>query len=441
MDRKIGIQFLIFSVLFLGAAWADGADVYLDISAAGSGKIEVAIPDFTVAEDHSQGAYLFLTSTMSKVVRDDLEFSGFFKVIEKGQFVQEQEREDRAKGEVNFREWRALGALALVKGNISMGDRRLVLESELYDVEKGKRIIGVEFSGELRSYRAVAHRLSEEIIYRLTGEKGVSRTKISFISRRGENKELFVMDYDGQNVFPLTLDKSIAVQPAWSPNGKQIAFTSYVDRNPDLYVIDADGSRRRPLSLAQGLNAGAAWSPDGKRVALVMSKDGNPEIYVLDVRSGEAKRLTHDRAIDSAPAWSPDGQRIAFTSGKSGSPQIYVMDANGGNVTQLTYVGDYNDQAAWSPRGDRLAFTGRKGGRFDIYTVNPDGSDLKRLTANAGDNEAAAWSPDGRHIVFTSDRYGVPQIYVMGADGSGQRPVTRLAGGGYSPAWSPRLED
>ncbi len=446
MYKKIIVTLAVTWFFALGAFGAMAADIYLDINTAGTGKIEVALPDFTFPEDLSKGqGYLHLTATMGRVVKDDLAFSGFFKVVEKDGFVQEQQREDRASGRINFKEWSALGAVALVKAEVYMEDGQLALRGELFDVDKGKRIIGVKYSGDPRIYRALAHRLSEEIVYRLTGEKGVFRTRIAFVSKQMGNKELFVMDYDGYNIFRLTRDRSIVVTPIWSPSGKQLAFTSYVDNNPDLYVIHADGSGRRPLSLAQGLNVAPAWSPDGKKVAIVMSKDGNSEIYTIDVKTGELKRLTHNRATDSAPAWSPDGRRIAFTSSRSGSPQIYIMDADGKDVQRLTFIGDYNDLAAWSPRGDRLAFAGRRNGyngRFDIYTVKVDGSDLRRLTSNTGNNESPTWSPEGRYIAFSSDRDGgIPQIYVMMVNGSGQRRITNLVGGGYSPAWSPRFKD
>jgi TolB protein len=424
------------------AVRAPGAEVYLEIGAKGSERIEVAVPRFFALGEKAGGeAYFHLTSTMSRVVRDDLAFSGLFKVIEKDGFVQEQEREDRTSGQINFKEWAALGAVALVKGGFYMEDGRLVLEGELFDVDKGKRIIGVKYSGDPRIYRTLAHRLSDEIVYRLTGEKGIFRSKIAFLSRYRKNKELFVMDYDGNNVFRLSQDRTAVVTPAWSPDGKRIAFSSYVDRNPDLYVMDADGTNRQAISLAQGLNVGASWSPDGNKIALTMSKDGNVEIYLIDLKTGKQKRLTRNRVTDSSPAWSPDGKKIAFTSDRSGSPQIHIMDADGKNARRVTYWGSYNDQAAWSPRGGRIAFTGRQQGRFDIYTMNADGSDLRRLTADAGNNESPTWSPDGRHIAFSSDRSGAPQIYIMRSDGSGQRAVTRLAGGGYAPVWSPRPGD
>ncbi len=430
----------VISVFAFSDSEGKGPEVFLDLKTAGSGRIEVAVPDFTVGRGRS-GAYIQLTSTMSRVVRADLEFSGFFKVIDKDGFVQEQEREDRAKGKTNFSEWGALGAVALLKGEIYMDGGQLVLKSELFDVDRGKRIIGVKYSGDPRDYRTIAHRLSEEIAYRLTGEKGVFRSKIAFVSKQRQNKEMYIMDYDGHGVYRLTGDKSLVLSPAWSPDGKRIAFTSYIDNNPDLYIINQDGLDRRALSLAQGLNVLPAWSPDGKNIAMVMTKDGNAEIYLIRVKDGKLKRLTKNRVTDSGPAWSPNGKRIAFTSSRAGFPQIHVMDADGKNAKRITYLGDYNDQASWSPRGDRLAFAGRRDELFNIYTINLDGSDLKRLTKDAGNNEAPAWSPDGRHIAFSSDRNGTPQIYIMGVDGSGQHPVTKLAGGGYSPAWSTRLGD
>ena len=53
------------------------------------------------------------------------------------------------------------------------------------------------------------------------------RLLLAFVARDGRNKELCVMGLDGADAIQLTHDKSIALSPAWSPEGSLLLFTSY----------------------------------------------------------------------------------------------------------------------------------------------------------------------------------------------------------------------
>jgi TolB protein len=284
------------------------------------------------------------------------------------------------------------------------------------------------------------HRFADDIVYKFTREAGVANTQIAFVGRSGKTKELYRMDFDGAGVVALTRDRSIALSPAWSPEGSLLLFTSYRGgKGPHVFVISRQGGKPYLISGRNGLNTSAAYSPDGRWIACTLSMDGNSEIYRLDARGGSPQRLTNSRGIDTSPAWSPTGQEIAFTSDRGGNPQVYVMDREGGNVRRLTYEVNYTDSPAWSPLGDRIAFVSRTGNGFDIYVCGADGRGA-RLVVSGKSNENPRWSPDGRHLVFASNRGGDYALYVTDLD---DRPPRKLETGGLealSPAWSPRLD-
>lgn len=424
----------------LGPVGAHAVEVYLNVERSQGRPLGIAIPYFN--PDGVEGDALSFSRQMAQVLTQDLKLYGFFTFVNNPKFLKEASEADLAAHQIVFKEWAELGAQLLVKGSYRVDDGQVVIDARLYDVDRGQQITGRRYTGPPTALRLMVHKFADEVIYRLTGERGIAQTKIAFTSLHRGNKEIFIMDYDGQNPQRVTSDGTIVLNPAWSPDGRFIAYTSYRDKNPDLFIMDWTGWNKRVLSRAAGLNASPAWHPDGERLAVVMSLEGDTEIYVVRLDGRIESRLTRNRGIiDTSPAWSPNGRQMVFVSDRSGSPQVYVMDADGTNVRRLTFEGAYNAQPTWSPKGDRIAYVSRRDKAFDVFTMNPDGSNVVRLTRGEGSNESPAWSADGRYLVFSSTRArGIPDLYLMRTDGSAQRRLTYLAGGGADAVWSPRLE-
>lgn len=430
----------LFSIILLLALLTPSAEarVYLDINAPAFVPIPIVLPKWK-SVDRAPAA---LTGKVYEILANDLTLSGFFKIIDYPQLPPSLQKKEGIPSTLFLEEWMPAGGEILLTGEtlLASDGLNLKLKFHLFDLIEQKHLVGKEYEGHLQNLRTIVHRMADEVIFQLTGEKGVHNTKIAFATRQGEGKEIFIADFDGANVKPLTQNQSINLSPAWTPDGKKIAFTSYLKRNPDLYLMDADGKNLQRFSSYPGLNASPSWSPDGKQIALMMGMEGKSEIFLVDSNGNNPKKLTKGHGNEASPSWSPDGRWIAFVSDRSGSPQIYIMASDGSEVRRLTYEGNYNTNPSWSPKGDRIAFCGRAGGRFNIFTIGVDGSRLQRLTSNFGDNESPCFSPDGRYIAFSSTRMGGSKIFVMNVNGVNQRPLTPSKGGESSPTWSRRFE-
>jgi TolB protein len=297
-------------------------------------------------------------------------------------------------------------------------------------------VFGKRYVGDAKFYRLMVHRFADDIVFNLTGEKGVAQTRIAFVSAMSRTaKEIYVMDYDGASHSALTGNQSINLSPRWSPDGRLLAYTSYRNGNPDLFVLNFDSGRRDVLSAQPGLNATPGWSPDGQWLALAMSASGGTNLFLMPKSGGARKPITTGPAISVSPSFSPNGRQITFNSDRGGTPQIYVTDVDGSNLRRVTFQGTYNASPRWSPRGEKIVFMCRFGGNH-ICLINPDSSGLQQLTS-VGNNEEPTWSPDGRHIAFTSTRTGQREVFVMHADGSEQRRLTNNGRENYLPDWSP----
>jgi len=338
--------------------------------------------------------------------------------------------------EMDLLGWQRLGADLVVKLEAEFPGQNLRIAWKLFETNRLRQVARGRLEYNRSFWRELGHDIANDIVYNLTGESGIFRTKIVYTRKIDNAKELFIADYDGANERRLTNTESICISPAFSPNGKEVFFTSYMDGDPQLYKVIIENGEVSRVASFPGLIAAPAVSPDGHKIACVLTKDGNSEIYVLDMNGRIIKRLTRHWAIDSSPTWSPDGRLIAYSSDRTGSPQIYIMDSDGLNSRRLTYDGGYNDSPIWSRRGDRITFVSRtKRGRFDLASIDISGSDYRVLT-ELGMNENPHFSPDGKHIVFSSNRLGPREVFSMDVSGRNQRRVTR-SGSNSNPVWGP----
>lgn len=375
---------------------------------------------------------------ISEVIRNDLDFTPLCSLI----YIDSLYMTHMGLTEMNAQAWKRLGADYYVKLSAKLTPKTVsVRYRALLSTTDSERASG-EFEVDRKFYRALAHRISDDIIQKLFTEKGIFQTRICYIVKKGASKNLFIADYDGASATQILDNHSINLSPTFTPDGNEVLFTSYVDGNPKIYSFNLKTGKTSLIAGFPGLNAAPSVSPDGDRIACVLTKDGNAEIYLLDRRGRIIRRLTRTRAIENAPTFSPDGREIVFSSDRSGSPQIYIMDTEGLNVRRVTFKGKYNDSPVWSPRGDVILFVSRtERGRFDICTISPTGQDFRILT-NTGANENPHFSPDGNSIIFSSTRLGVKEIFTMDRFGRKQSRLTRTAGrgsaqGASNPVWGP----
>ena len=405
-------------------------------------EVRVALTQFVKGEGAADPEGLGMEAR--RVLENDLRLSEMFVQIEP-EVYESLEQQEKGKRSVDLWAWHQMGAQWLIKTEYSiLPGGTLSLVFRLYDTVSEKFLLGKRyFISERKLLRKVIHRYADELVLKLTGKRGVAETKIAFLSRKSKGVEIYVVDFDGENLKQITNDKTLNLTPTWSPNGRWLAYTSYGGNNPDLVMIDTLGKKpRRTLLRLAGLNAAPSWSPVDDRLTLVLSKDENSEIYTLS-NNRTLRRLTRHFSIDTSPTWSPDGKKIAFTSDRSGSgaPQIYIMDAHQGDkagVQRISYGSSYNDDPAWSPDGDKIAFTSRVGRRFQIKIYDLTTKTSTVLTKMRGNNEQPTWSPDGRFIAYRHKEGSKMSTYIqrLGSD-----KVRQLSSGdgGASPSWSPYL--
>ncbi len=302
--------------------------------------------------------------------------------------------------------------------------------------EPSKAIFKKEYKGD--NLRTLAHKLSSDVIKYLTGEISLSSTRIVFVQKLNNKKEICVVDYDGENFQKLTNKNSISLNPKWFPDNKKIVFTSYFDGNPDLYYLNIETLNITPASIVHGLNITASVSSSGRFILLTLSKDGNPEIYLKDLSQNTLTRITNNSMIDTSPSFAPNEKIFAFVSDRAGYPNIYIMNVDGTDLKRLTFKNFYNDSPVFSPDGSKIAFSVRGKEGVDIWIFNFQTEDEYNLTGGEGYNESPSWSPDGKWLIIShkASLYSKQNLLMTKSDGSKKIIISKIEGFLYDPDWS-----
>ena len=274
-----------------------------------------------------------------------------------------------------------------------------------------------------------------------------------------QQKDLWMVRWDGSRRIRLTWGPASASKPRWDPAGTHLAFLAArgdekeTKKGPQVWLLDRSGGEARRLTSIPGGVSDMAWSPDSRRLVLEVmdpDPDADPEqkegwkrktappividryhfkkdgggylgarrshLRLLDVSSGKLESLTSGRFSEEAPTFSPDGARIAFVSNRTPDPDrndesaVFVMEARAGSeVVQLTsHDGPDGGKPSFSPDGKWIAFLRGDETRYTAYNQNraavvpATGGPVRVLTASLDRRVFGplVWSEDSARLAF-----------------------------------------
>lgn len=368
---------------------------------------------------------------ISDIVRADLERSGRFRSVDSTGIVgDDSTRPDLAV-------WRPRGVDALVMGSITaQAGSRFEVRARLWDTVRGQDFGSQSFTVSPADLRLVAHRISDFVYEKLTGEKGVFSTRIAYVTKAGAGYTLWVADADGEGAQSALVSLEPIISPAWSPDGSQLAYVSFESRKPVIYAHDVRTGKRKLLANFKGSNSAPAWAPDGSRLVATLSRDGGSQLYTIGLNGGEPRRLTQSSSIDTEPAYAPDGKSIYFVSDRGGAPQIYKMSATGGNAERVTFSGNYNISPVVSPDGRYLAYISRVGAAYKLHVMELASGAAAAVTDSSAD-ESPSFAPNSRLIVYATKQQGREALMTTTLDGRVKASLLGATGDIREPDWGP----
>lgn len=421
---------ILFLAVFISLSFVSqtvAERIHLEISASGMRKIVVAVPSFADAAGslNSQAG-----SDIAKMVAHGLEFHGFIQIVDSTRY-----------GANRDVDWKALGADYVVVGKFVSGGDGMVIEGRLLDVVEDKMLAGRRYKGAVDQRDDMTLRLVDALIDEFTGEPGISRSSIAFVSDVTGRKEVYVTDVLGRKVRRITRHNHLCVSPRFTKDGRYLAYSSYHRGNQNLYITELNQTKiTRALSRRKGMNLAPAFSPDGRTMVVTLSKGGSPDLYLMDREGKILEQLTKRSGINVSSSFSPDGKSVVFVSDRNGRPQVYVMDIRSRQTRRLTFQGNENAEPAWSPKGDKIVYSGLTAGHYQIFTIPVNGGASTQVSSGLGDFESPTWSPDGKQIVFSRKLNGRQELCAVFANGKGLRTLFNLKGNQSYPQWSPRVK-
>lgn len=404
---------LLLAVFLAFSASPAAGKVSLDVYGQAYKKVTIGVPDFKTETPGRP------RNDMNELLGQDLDMSGFFVVAPRSLMDASMIAEGMDRKDIRFEGWRSLGVELLCKGKVQDNDGSLTLEAYVYDTSDGTLFFAKRYRTKPEEWKRLVHRLADDIILAVTGEKGIMGSRIVFVGGDGRRKEVYTSDLDGSGSRKLTDYGRISLSPSVSPDGKYLAFTSYREGRPNLYVIETETGRQVWANREEGMKISGSWL-DRKTLAFSHTSGRISTIYAEDVESKSRKTLFQKEGILTSPNFTPDGRKMVFVSDMFGGPQIFVKDMVSNEVKRISYAGTYNTAPSVSPKGDLIAFGCNAGGGLEICVMNTDGSNQRILT-DGGINDSPQFSPDGRYILYSSKKGKKTGIYLMLFNGENKR--------------------
>jgi serine/threonine protein kinase len=234
----------------------------------------------------------------------------------------------------------------------------------------------------------------------------------------------------------------IEEQPSLSPSGDYFVYVKTVNGNKDIFLQRPGGAPRNLTADSPADDSEPAYSPDGNQIAFRSERDGGG-LYLMGATGESVRRLT-DTGYD--PAWSPNGKEIVYASQPGDDPRIWsapsqLFRTGLTSPDRRVIPGAEGTQPSWSPHGIRIAYWSVPpgSGQRVVWTIAAGGGEPVRVTDDNSYNWSPAWSPDGRFLYFASDRGGTMNLWRLPIDESTGKVQGEPEGVTTSSQWNGAL--
>lgn len=246
---------------------------------------------------------------------------------------------------------------------------------------------------------------------RLLRQPDISSTHIAF----AYGGDIWVTDFDNQNLLRLTSTPAVESNPHFSPDGKWIAFSSNRSGNQAVYIVSVEGGSPKRLTWHPSSATVCGWSADGKRVLYSTTRDNAPSsfarLWTVSVEGGPSSELNNQWAANGS--FSPDGNQIVIDRvqrwdvewrnyrGGQNTPLV-ILNLTDQTEKLLPNESTVDIQPLWL--GNTIYFLSDRDCTSNIWSYNPASGELKQVTKYTGPD--IKWlSGFGNRLAFERDGF------------------------------------
>ena len=312
------------------------------------------------------------------------------------------------------------------------------------------------------------------------GDKVLFQRNFKDIMTDKNLSNLWIVNFDGSGMMPITTGDHNAFSPKWSHSGNMFTYKSNVEGRTQLYLYNLQNNSTQKLTNMQSSIGNVEWSPDDKYLlfnSFVESADsrlikmpkkpkgadwnsppieiddmvyrydgggyrrsGNNQIFILPVEGGTPRQVSSLDKNPSSAVWLGT-DKVLFSANlhddsdfEPNNSEIHVLDINSGQVKQLTTRFGPDRSPAISPDNSTIAFLGYDDKYLgyqqnSLYVMDTDGSNVKLVSEGFDRNISNInWMRDGKGLYFQYDTEGMTKIASMSLSGKVKDIVDELGG-------------
>ncbi len=298
----------------------------------------------------------------------------------------------------------------VIYGNAAQEGDNIYVNLKITDVLKNLTVVDRTFVTNRYSLDWMADKIVDILIGYVTGTYGPFESKIVFAMGNGKISDIYISDFNGENVVKITDWHTFNILPKWVSTDT-ITFLSYRYGKPAVFLFNVFTGRLVKLFNASNLSIAAVRYRN--RFAIAFNRYGSTNIYIINQKGRVMGKLTNDPSINVSPSFTPDYSKMVFVSNREGSPQIYIKDLNSNTEPKrLTFSGKYNSSPAVSPDGKKIAYISLQGGVSYLKVMNVDGSN-DHVVMEGSSLDSPSWSYDSRYVALTGRIGNTNVIYIV----------------------------